>query len=489
MLAIDRMKKLSSSGKPNDLEVARHSEPKPSGVEISSASVTTSHVAKPANAFASSDTVLKKDTPSKLAETTSSPQVRNVIRLPPQTPFVHPSSRASAQTSHATSVVPSSEMIAIQVNRSSNSRMGSMKERSGDKSDVQPVMYKSFHGDPSKEFTGRRVDTDGDMTPTNDRRSLSNDDAEDCLDDTSDNFRPLVAAKPNQHTCAGGSVPGTTTSDVACFPGQCGRVSHAQGSFRDTPIRNLDVGIVYNSAPTTPSHSALGGSPAGSRSKKIVPQPPKRSNSIKDKSTSSGVKPVDVTITQGQLCADASKSAGSAFNQLPTAVDLVVDAGTKSRHGNLSLTEADNPLSRVIARLEWKDDQVVRPAKSKTSDAYGSAGESGSAQFGHVVADCNTLPFANENIGTIKQRNPGKYPALAGDIHGFYSSQDGSNSNCPGSAAGSGSLQPKGKYFHWTQSTRNIFSHKFRAVSLTKCQSAKFTLIPIYWKLNRENFT
>lgn len=334
-----------------------------------------------------------------------------------------------------------------------------MKERSGDKSDAQPVMYKSFHGDPSKESTGRRVDTDGDLTPTNDRRSLSNDDAEDGLDDASDNFCPLVAAKPNQHTCAGGSVPGTTASDVvACFPGQCGRVSHAQGGFRGDPsIRNFDIGNAYNSAPTTPSHSALGGSPAGSRSKKTVPQPPKRSNSIKDKSTSSasssGVKPVDVTITQGQLCADASKSAASASNQLPTAVGLMIEPGTKSKHGNLSLSEVDNPLSRVIARLEWKDDQVVRPSKSKTLDAYGSAAEPGSAQFGHVVADCNTLPFANENIGTIKQRNPGKYPALAGDIHGFYCSQDGNNSNCPGSAAGSGSLQPKGINFCWIQAT------------------------------------
>ena len=76
-------------------------------------------------------------------------------------------------------------------------------------------------------------------------------------------------------------------------------------------------------------------------------------------------------------------------------------------------TDSENPLSEVIERLE---------GKTPTSSASGSdttlaskRNESSSSLDSNISissTDLNTLPFANENVGTIKQRNPSSKPSI-----------------------------------------------------------------------------
>lgn len=82
--------------------------------------------------------------------------------------------------------------------------------------------------------------------------------------------------------------------------------------------------------------------------------------------------------------------------------------------GPTHYTDCDNPLTEVIERLE-------RNSNQSNSDSGVGAGFSGkrnessaSLDSTHSVSstDLNTLPFANENVGTIKQRNPSSKPSI-----------------------------------------------------------------------------
>lgn len=523
MLAIDRLKKLNSAKQAaaDSLESSTSRVECPSSADVKLAFSETMHLpGTPRSGGKSQEVVVSihphesssgensaKQTRPKIPENKSVSQARNVIRLPPQTPFVSPSAQAAhAQTvSHAApSIAP--ELIAIQVNRATGPRTGSIKERSSDKSDPQHVMYKSFHGRPSREFSGVLVETEGETTPTNDRSLLSVDEA----DELANRFRPQVAPKPDCDSFRRASASGImNAAEIASalqkqnrrfFPHDVGyRDQLMEFSVRNSEGPQLSPGISYGSAPTTPSHSTLTESSCSPRPKKVVPPPPKRSNSIKDKNTSNSTnsKLTNAKNSPDPSHRDLSKSENTAAHQLAlgdvmshTTPSGSANVGAKPKLGGCApSSELDNPLTRVIARLEWKDDQVVRPTKMKefartvevcppapsarTMEVCPPAPSaqtvevcppapssvSNTVHLNRSNSDCNTLPFANENIGTIKQRTSAKstvVPVSTGDRHDRSGcSQNLTSSSSPRrlsqgsaeSALADGRLQQKCMYF------------------------------------------
>lgn len=463
MLAIDRFKKMNSAKQSDSLEPSISRVECPSSTEVKPAYCEPMHLpGTPRSGGRSQEVVASihphesssgensaKQTRPKIPENKSGPQARNVIRLPPQTPFVSPSAQAThAQSaSHAAQALPPSapEMIAIQVNRAAGPRTGSIKERSSDRSDPQHVMYKSFHGRPSREFSGVLVETEGETTPTNDRSMLSLDEAEELAN----RFRPQVAPKPDCDSFRRASASGImNAAEIASALQMQSRrfFPHDVVGYRDQLVefsaRNcegpqLSPGVSYGSAPSTPSHSTLVESSSSPRPKKAVPPPPKRSNSIKDKNTSNSASSrfANARNSPDPSHRDPSKSENTAAHQLALGDSTSHatpsgSAGAKPKLGGCasSSSELDNPLTRVIARLEWKDDQVVRPSKMKefgrTAEVCPPAPSSSvsnvAVHLNRSNSDCNTLPFANENIGTIKQRTPAKAtvaPVATGDLH------------------------------------------------------------------------
>ena len=414
-LAIERLKKLgTSSHRLSNVEQNGCTEPlRPLPVHHEHSIIMTP---PPANQLASRLTELQShnirrwssgENISNLRHFSNSPDARvsEIIHL---TPSFSP-------------LVQQPEVVAIQVNHSWST--------SSAESD-SPMTYESFHGNPMRDFHSLRSEADGDMTPTNDKGAASADEMEPPPSPAPPvspaKLRPQIAPKPKidcRTRRASGGLPSSPESPPQSTmlrrQNSCRGPSQSDVCNRSPSVskpgiessRPVSAGSSCRSAPNTPAHALDGAS-----KRTAPPMPPKRTNSIKG---DSGSEETLYNISEKSECHknDMNKNADDS---------------------------SDNPLSRVIERLEWKGDQTIRPSKfkDKKSDlgiknparnvqptevtaspptrkvvtreagpSYGSIDSNSSTPPPQV--DSNTLPFANENVGTIRQKTPTAAPPSA----------------------------------------------------------------------------
>lgn len=120
------------------------------------------------------------------------------------------------------------------------------------------------------------------------------------------------------------------------------------------------------SAPSTPLHITSRLAPSSVTPKKIPPAPPQRTNSVK--------------VSAGPLVADINSQHSSS--QFRTANFGSLDRNSKSHQKSATTAHNIMPCSTTSTSA----------TVMSTTIEIGSTG------------DCSTLPFANENIGTIRQR-------------------------------------------------------------------------------------
>ena len=153
-----------------------------------------------------------------------------------------------------------------------------------------------------------------------------------------------------------------------------------------TPPPCISSGNVHfppcrGSAPSTPLHITSRLTPSTVTPKKIPPVPPQRTNSVK--------------MSVSPLVSDMNSQHSSTQSRLANC-------------GSLDRTPKNHKQPAIAT-----DNVMPCPVTTSTSATVMSTmAETGS------TGDCSTLPFANENIGTIRQRGP------ASATHGMNSSDD-----------------------------------------------------------------
>jgi len=143
------------------------------------------------------------------------------------------------------------------------------------------------------------------------------------------------------------------------------------------------------SAPSTPLHTMSRLTPSTAMPKKTPPVPPQRTNSVKVNNTSQVADDTGSSSNCGSLDRTSKNSRQSA----DSVHGITVAAGTP-------------PCPTAVC---------MTPTALSTSVETGSTG------------DCSTLPFANENIGTIRQRGSS---ASTSSVHGMNSGDDDYDSRC-----------------------------------------------------------
>jgi len=304
-------------------------------------------------------------------------------------------------------------------------------------------------------------ESDGDVTPTNERRSLPSRPLDE-LNQGSVVARPAAYVVPSPKPVAmvaakakssqNGTDPSATTLQPARSPGISETTKNSGTHFsygtlprrfsqkRQLAMENGDD--LYNLSYSDAAHENMAcpsRSPASvlcleqSREriptdansncrvvKKEPPVPPKRTHSFK----------TDIRLP----IANVRGSSGVPFtnNVLPASSSTNGEAFEASSAGNTDLFDgAENILNEVIERLErgsgsstvrrntgprlgdWQDCRSTDSSSgSEDSDSGLDSRRSGSnssldgmaGSGGNSLADMHTLPFANENVGTIKQR-------------------------------------------------------------------------------------
>ena len=223
-------------------------------------------------------------------------------------------------------------------------------------------------------------------------------------------------------------------------------------------------------------------------------------------------------------------SSLGAKESFPTSAPLASTASSSSAESQSSMAsqqfsfgDADNPLNEVIQQLEeqgktggeeegvgasgqpskdvklgdWQDEHVdssgddsdtgTLPRRNKSTASLESAGSGCST-------DSNTLPFANENVGTIKQRNPANKPSIVTVSGGgddkqmdlncdLFEEETGTMKRNPKAAARAATAQPdhKGKwYLHTTGDVicRLFVRHGY--VTSHMCYGSKNSVVQIF---------
>jgi len=154
-----------------------------------------------------------------------------------------------------------------------------------------------------------------------------------------------------------------------------------------TPVSCVSSGTPHlpssrGSAPSTPLHVTSRLTPSTVTPKKIPPVPPQRTNSVK--------------VCGSPVTADANNQHISSASQSRLANCGSLDRMSKNHQHAAHITHNTVPCSATTN---------VSAAVMSTTVETGSAG------------DCSTLPFANENVGTIRQRG-------SSSTHGMSSGDD-----------------------------------------------------------------
>src|SRR6218665_298720 len=297
---------------------------------------------------------------------------------------------------------------------------------SDDSEGSAPIKYESFHGNPFQDFHCLLKETDGggDTTPTNDKGAASSDEMESsaaCV-----RFRPQLAPKPKltcrmRRASGGSAIYGETEVSVdpllwnGSFRGLSERGVDGMGTAaKGSPefTRPTSATVCYNSVPNTPAHSSSRGG-ASSRKTAPPPPPPKRTNSVKGgmmspRAESDYVDSVEFSkplspllrtkpgsTSAEQMVTDGSLSSAECKSTAPKILPVLSPpASPRKLPAQMSSPESS---SSVLSLARQKDQPIdASPLKRKVLPPLSAASGSGT--------DCNTLPFANENVGTIKQR-------------------------------------------------------------------------------------
>ena len=383
------------------------------------------------------------------------------------------------------------DVVAIHVNRTPNVRGSNIPDDAVDGVELGSALVTSFHGTPPGGQWDNGLspdDSGGDLTPTNDRRSLMTE------EQTSGTLRrnmavinPRVAIKPKPvakifaktkrisrefptESLKTGELP--TSPSVVYSSNTLPRKSPSKLHEQQTEA-NQNASLLRassnHSAPCSPAHAAngkMGGNQQVCRTKKpIPPPPPKRTNSIK-----SDIRPTvpDLRLPQCPVaklnapsvpqrqnmhkafssCVASLAERGSTRQEEGRETSATHLAPTSENHSssngavdNATDAGTDSDLTDVIKRLEQTAAPCTTAAETFTNSggatSYTSADGASTVPHGESIlrtkerssggsesprrndstislesnvsvcsTDSNTLPFANENVGTIKQRNP-----------------------------------------------------------------------------------
>ena len=380
-------------------------------------------------------------------------------------------------------VVYRPDVVAIHVNRTPNVRGSNIPDDAVDGVELGSALVTSFHGGSSVQWDNNALDdTGGDLTPTNDRRSLSTEEQTGgTLRRNMAVINPRVTIKPKPvakiyaktkrisrefpptESLKTGELP--TSSSVVYSSNTLPRKSSSKLHEQQTEANQLLLRPSTNhSAPCSPAHAAngkTGGNHQVCRTKKpIPPPPPKRTNSIK-----SDVRPVQLPrppqSTVAKLNAPSVPQQQNMHQVFSSCVASLAERGntrpdgetsathpvqTSDNHSNgavdnVAHTGTDSDLTDVIKRLEQTAAPCTTAAETFTNSGGATSYTSGASTLPNAHAesilrtkerasggsesprrndstislesnvsvgstDSNTLPFANENVGTIKQRNP-----------------------------------------------------------------------------------
>ena len=270
--------------------------------------------------------------------------------------------------------IPAPEIVAIKVNRSWSA---------GQQEQERPVKYESFHGSPSRDFKSLLRETSQNSevfqslqnTPTKFFEPPPSPAPDSSLSSPVKMRPPQVAPKPcctRSRRASGGSTVGVSFEAEMLDGSVLKRQNSCQGSIL---AQFSPVGETYQPAEIFRHPLVYDGSarstPSDKWKKSTPPAPPKRTNSIKSELN---------TIT-----------SYDAYQKIPMNIARESETATDS---NAKLP----PLARGLSR-NWPSQSKVAPANQTPVSFRSTSCEKTSS-------DCNTLPFANENVGTIKQKNP-----------------------------------------------------------------------------------
>jgi hypothetical protein len=369
MLAVDRLKKLKSAHRRLDTFGLYGTVPGPAASDESSLSLPQHNVGISAQSAAvfhqikstsreNVTTCQSRSYSSYLpADSTDQNRGLEIVHLPqPQ----------------LSSVVCHPEVVAIQVGRVS--RTGSTEIPT---SPTAP--YESFHGSHSHDYNSFTYMVEN---PIN-FMSVSDDGNMPCSNVSPTQYRESCRAR----RASGGTTPCSSTMPVVSP--LCRRGSQLAVASTERGTYNFQSSIGHGSAPSTPLH---GRPPTGVVMRKVPPAPPRRTNSIKADSVLIRRENNMETLTATKLetkCSSLGQT--SKDNGLPETVT--------------DLSRLANNSSEVSVGESYEMD-MEQQFDTLKYNKHRCANEPRSVDVGGV-GDCSTLPFANENVGTIRPRGSG----------------------------------------------------------------------------------
>lgn len=350
------------------------------------------------------------------------PRVKNVSRLASHPPV----------TTSSSSSVPQPEMVIIQVNNASRSWAGNAAAAAAVDDDeytdspTATITYESFYGNPRLDFhclLRKEADVGSDTTPTTEKATTSA--SEEQLDRAkgSPGTRllrpppPLLAPKPKLNCRARRASGGSSSlySEKTVFAG-CDAFDWNSGQRSQFDAKRLTsssgggelfarptsaVGL-SSTAQGAPSSRAHGGKMMSVTKTTVPPPPPpKRINSVKGESLSSSSSSASLDSEHVVAAAPAAEET----HRLPSSPRHVKVAGRWETTVSTASTElstfVDSDAKSQCPEIASPTDEVsaaAAPIKQKVCVA--------------ASPDFSTLPFANENIGTIRQKPSGRFPHL-----------------------------------------------------------------------------
>lgn len=297
---------------------------------------------------------------------------------------------------------------------------------------------------PSKSSTPPLLD--GDATPTNERKNSDRNQRTikfGAKVKCASREEPLDFYQIEPHIARenGFSSYSTLPRKLSCkrkmagFDSSFGPGDQYSGGFNGNPE---DISVMKEFSRDLGHFSSVEAGDASNKRKKEPPPLPKRTDSFKTDSKSlygiardklhlegkafpltagvfpdSALKPsTDLRLVASENSGVVAGNAVSSQNTVRTSVSLSLpDNAVRS-----SLTTASGvPGNIVNPSADWQDcrtsecsddsDSGLESRHSASSASLESSGSGG-------AVESNTLPFANENVGTIKQRNPSAKPSI-----------------------------------------------------------------------------
>lgn len=313
--------------------------------------------------------------------------------------------------------------------------------------------------DDAVDSVGNGGGLDGDATPTNERKLLVNiDGTKGCVRTNYSQEEPMDFYKADQYNMRLNALSSySTLPKKNCGKRKVNDLSDSCG-LGFSGFLNFEKVLSSKKANCRPSRilsaeNAGGLHPVSNGQKKEPPLPPKRSDSFKtsiltavhgnrdrlqssiqnssvtphaftnvslvtsenlnDILTSNRADAESKIVASGSVLSDASRiTASSSCCENTNAVELRHDVQLKQQQATGKIVNSHADLQGGgLSEISDGSDSGLESRHSASSASLDSSGSGGGMES-------NTLPFANENVGTIKQRNSSSKPSILTSSNG-----------------------------------------------------------------------